>query len=69
MNNAVEKIQTAYSLHPIETLYLKFKMFMWSLFVDTGFCPPWSHSSSVPKKHTGAYVSYKLVGLLAQDFY
>lgn len=39
MNNAVEKIQMTYSLHAVETLYLKFKMFMWSLFVDTGFCP------------------------------
>ena len=36
--------------------------------VDRGFCLAWSHSYSVRKKHTEAYIDYKLVGLLAQTF-
>ena len=36
----------------------------WS--VDRGFCLTGSHSRSVPKKHTEAYINYKQVSLLFQ---
>ena len=36
--------------------------------VDRGFCPAWSCSHSVPKKHTEVYINYKLVDLVAQAF-
>ena len=37
--------------------------------VDRGFCPAQSCRRSVPKKHTEAYINYKLFDLLAQAYY
>lgn len=39
------------------------------LSVDRCFSPVWSYSLSVPKKHLEDYSNYKLVDLLAQDYY
>ena len=36
--------------------------------VDGSFGSTWSHSSSVPKKHTEACMNYKRFGLLAQAY-
>lgn len=32
--------------------------------VDESFCPIWSHSHSIPNKHTEAYINHKLFSLL-----
>ena len=37
--------------------------------VYRSFYPVWSHSHSVPRKHTDVYINHKLVGLLAQASY
>ena len=37
--------------------------------VDQVFCPIRSHIHLVPNKHTEAYISYKLIVLLAQASY
>lgn len=43
----------------------------WSMrkFVNGSFCPIQSRSHLVPKKHTEAYLNYKLFDILAQAYY
>lgn len=37
--------------------------------VDKRFCPHWSRNCPVPKRHTEAYINYKIFGLLGQTYY